>query len=98
MNDSRFKEELLEVISLMTRDQKTLDAFLRDLLTPTEYREMIIRWQIVKLLATGSNQRDAAFDLKVGISTVTRGARMLANPTGGFNQALDKLGIKRKED
>jgi Trp operon repressor len=96
MQNQLSKEELLEVIRTAAKDEKLLDAFLKDLLTPTEYREIICRWQIVKKLTAGLNQRDVAFDLKTGVSTVTRGARMLNNQAGGFNQILDKLGIRPK--
>ena len=94
--NTQAREELLEIVKMAAKDDRLLDAFLRDILTPSEYREIVSRWQIVKKLSAGKNQREVAFDLKTGISTVTRGARMLTNPVGGFNQILEKLGKKPK--
>ena len=89
------KTELLEVFKLATKDAKLFDSFLKDILTPAEYREMATRWQIVKQLAMGKGQREIARDLKIGISTVTRGSRTLENPNGGFNQLLTKFVTRR---
>jgi Trp operon repressor len=86
------KEELLDVLTLAAKDRRLLEAALRDFLTPAEYREIATRWQIVKRLAAGEGHRTIASDLKVGISTVARGSRMLSSSTGGFNQLLAKLG------
>ena len=85
------REDLLEVLMLAAKDRRLLDVFLRDILTPAEYREITERWQIVKQLEQGSTQRDISRDLGVAISTITRGSRILENPTGGANQVLQKL-------
>lgn len=92
---TRHKEELLNALSLAAKDSRALDAFLKDILTPVEYREVINRWQILKLLAQGSGHREIMRDLKIGIATVTRGSRVLENPTGGANQIIHKLVHKR---
>ena len=88
------KEELLEVLMVAAKDKRLLEAVLKDFLTPAEYREVATRWQIIKRLAAGEGHRIVAGDLRVGISTVARGSRMLANALGGFNQLLEKLGKK----
>lgn len=65
-----------------------LQAFLTDLLTPKEYREIITRWQIVQLLRQGMPQRRIAKKLRVSIGKITRGSRTLLNKHGGFRQIL----------
>ena len=50
-----------------------------DLLTPKEFKELAIRWQILQMLAKGIPQRKIMETLKVSNSKVTRGARVLAN-------------------
>ncbi len=60
--------------------------FLEDLLTPQELAEIKRRMSIVKLLQQGLPQRTVAKKLKIAIATITRGARTLKNPAGGFNQ------------
>ncbi len=89
------KEEFLEVLALAARDKRLLDAFLKDALTPAEYREIATRWQILKELWQGRGQREIMRDLKIGIATVTRGSRVLENDTGGATQLLNKL-VSRK--
>lgn len=85
------------MLSLAAKEKKLLESTLKDLLTPAEYRELATRWQIVKKLAAGEGHRIVAHDLKVGISTVARGSRMLANAFGGFNQLLEKLSRRISE-
>lgn len=87
--------ELVQVFSKIAHDKKLLRAFLQDILTPTEYKEIPVRWQIVKQLACGIPQREIAKNLHVSIATITRGSRELLNKKGGFQQALRKLS-KRK--
>ena len=89
------KEEFLEVLTLAAKDKRLLDAFLKDALTPAEYREIITRWQILKALWQGKGQREIMHDLKTGIATVTRGSRVLEGASGGAAQLLNKL-VSRK--
>ncbi len=93
--NNQYKEELVELLRTAAKDAKLFEAVLRDILTPSEYREIANRWQIVKKLAMGEDQRAIAQDLKVGITTVTRGVHVLENSGGGFNQMLSKL-VARK--
>jgi Trp operon repressor len=89
------KKELLEIVRIAAKDEKLLDALLQDLLTPEEYRDISNRWQIVKRLAKGENQRFIMRDLKVAFATITRGSRTLENEGGGFNQLLQKITSRR---
>ena len=60
--------------------------------TPNEVEALALRWQIVKKLQKGETHRSVAGDLGLGVSTVTRGSRMLRNKNGGFHLMLKKLG------
>jgi len=88
-----YKKEFLKVLNIVSRDEKLLDEFLQDLLTPNERKILFLRWQIVKRLAKKEPQRDIAEELNVGIATITRGAREMRNPKGGFKLALKKLNL-----
>lgn len=88
----QYKKELIEILVKLGSEKGALSDFLADILTPAELREIATRWQIIKKLKTGEGQRDIAQDLGIGVSTVTRGSRMLLNPQGGFSQALRKAG------
>ena len=79
MNKSHL-EELLDAIKTESeRGSHDLQVFLEGILTPSELEQMVKRLQIVKQLKKGRPQRDIAADLEVGIATVTRGAREIAN-------------------
>jgi TrpR family trp operon transcriptional repressor len=82
--------ELEELIKKASKSQTLLHEFLFDLLSPAEYKDLAVRWQIVKQLQKGLSQRDIAKNLKVSISTVTRGSREMLNKKGGFAEILKK--------
>ncbi len=82
------EKELLEVFTIASKKPELLQLFLEDILTPAEYKAIVTRWQIVKRLKRGENQRAIAEALKIGIATVTRGSRELADDDGGFATVL----------
>ncbi len=90
-----FFEELIQGLHYAAKDREFLRLFLYDLLTPAERQELSARLQIVKELRDGTVHGEIAKKLKVGVATVSRGARTLHNPKGGFNQLLEKKGAWR---
>ena len=86
-----YKKELVEIFSKISGDKKLIAEFLIDILTPTEFEALALRWQIVKKLNKGETHRSIAGDLGLGISTVTRGSRELRNKNGGFHLMLKKV-------
>ncbi len=82
--------ELEELIGKIGRNKKLMREFLFDILSPAEYRELSVRWQIVKLLANDLPHREISKQLKVSVATVMRGSRELMNKKGGFRTALQK--------
>lgn len=83
------KKNLISVLTEIN-DPVVMDKFLTDILTPQEYQDIIMRWQIVTHLVTGQAQRAIAKKLGVSIAKITRGSRMLLNPKGGFHTVLTK--------
>lgn len=90
LKNEKHSQEFTKVLQAAAKDKELLEKFLRDLLTPAEYKEVVARWQIVKDLKQGMSQHEIADQLKVGVATVSRGSRVLMNPTGGFNELLKK--------
>lgn len=90
-NSSQYKKEIIEVFSKISGDKELMFEFLKDVLTPAEFDEVALRWQIVKKLNKGEKHRDIAGDLGLGVSTVTRGSRELRNKNGGFSLVLKKF-------
>ncbi len=87
----QYGNELEDLLAKSSRDKKLLHEFLFDILSPKEYKDLAVRWQIVKKLAKGEPQRKIVKSLKVSMATVTRGSRELMNKKGGFKTALDKF-------
>jgi len=87
-----YKKELVETFAKIFGDKKLMTEFLTDILTPTEFEALALRWQIVKKLKKGETNRSIAEDLGLGISTATRGSRELRNKNGGFHLMLKKIG------
>lgn len=81
---------IVNIIEKIGGDRRLLEKFLVDLLTPTEYREMNKRIDIVRMLNEGMPHKIIAARLKVGVATVTRGSKVLKNPKGGFSLLFKK--------
>ncbi|KKQ27470.1 MAG: hypothetical protein US41_C0018G0009 [Parcubacteria group bacterium GW2011_GWB1_37_13] len=62
--------------------------FIKDILTPREFDNIGVRWQIVKRLAKGEHQTAIAENLHLGVATITRGSREMRKKQGGFRRAL----------
>jgi len=89
--------ELEKILAKTAKNKKLLKEFLKDLLTPTEYKDLAVRWQIIKQLKKGTTQRRISKSLGVSVATVTRGSRELLDKKGGFNQVWQKSLKKSKK-
>lgn len=76
MNRKYITQLVDELFSL--RSKSGLEDFLKGVLTPKELDEISTRLQIVKMLKKGVPQHTIAEKLGVGIATVTRGSKELA--------------------
>lgn len=68
----KFAEEVLKI-----KNKKNMIEFFESIFTPHELDAVPKRLEIVKKLKNGVTHRNIASTLKVGIATVTRGAREL---------------------
>jgi len=59
-----------------------VEAFLRELLTPGEFHDLALRWELVELLAAGVSQRTVAARLGISLCKITRGARIMKKRNG----------------
>ena len=71
-----------------------MSRLLQDFFTPQELEDLVLRWEIIKLLHKGIPQREIAKELGVAIGTVSRGARELKYGHNGFVELLKKLETK----
>ncbi len=82
--------ELANLLSAIN-DEQQMGKLLQDFLTPQELEDLVLRWEIIKLLHKGLPQREIAKNLGVAIGTVSRGARELKYGHNGFVQLLKSL-------
>ena len=87
-NSEQYKKEVTDVIYKISKDKSLLADFLKELLTPREYENIGMRWQIVKRLGAGEHHQAIAESLHLGVATVTRGSREMRKKDGGFRKAL----------
>ncbi len=87
-NSEHYKKELIEVIHKISKDKDLLADFVKDILTPREFDNISVRWEIVKRLAKGEHHQSIAEYLHLGVATVTRGSREMRKKDGGFRRAL----------
>lgn len=91
---TEYKKEYLEVVHKISKDEELLADFTKEVLTPHEFDNIAVRWQIVKRLSKGETHQSIAEDLHIGVSTVTRGSREMRKKEGGFHRALRLLGLE----
>lgn len=84
----QYKKEIVEVIYQVAKDKKLLADFMKDILTPREFDNISVRWQIVERIAKGEHHQAIAEDLHLGVATVTRGSREMRKKEGGLRRAL----------
>ncbi len=94
--DPTHERDLYELFSRI-RNPEEAELLLKDILTPQELASVAERWQLVQALAAGVPQREIAKTLKISISKITRGSRMLQYGDGGFRLFLTKSAKKKRE-
>jgi TrpR family trp operon transcriptional repressor len=90
-NSEQYKKEVVDVLYKISKDKALLNDFIKDLLTPREFDNIGVRFQIVKRIAKGEHHQTIAEDLHLGVATVTRGSREMRNKEGGFRKVLKLL-------
>jgi len=69
--------DILTELIFKTKNKEILKDLILGLTTRYERKILSRRIEIIKLLLRGDTQHEIADDLKIGVSTVTRGAREL---------------------
>jgi TrpR-related protein YerC/YecD len=90
-------EDALSLLSALTtlNDHASAERFLRDLCTRRELDEIVSRWAVVRKLAEGNSYRTIHDETGVSTATITRINDWLRNGSGGYDEALERLGIER---
>ena len=88
MNYKKLEKQLLHYFTQIS-DVKIMKQFLLNILTEKEYKEIVIRLEILRQLSIGNKQRNIAKELGVGIATVTKGATELKKNKKSFKYILE---------
>lgn len=59
------------------KEQGSMLKFLGELHTPSELKDMALRWRLLKMLNQGCPQREIAKKLGISLCKITRGSRIL---------------------
>jgi TrpR family trp operon transcriptional repressor len=88
--------ELAETFSRIG-DSGAMRQFFDEIFTPAERNDLVLRWELMKMLAQGKPQRAIAAELGVSLCKITRGAKIVHNPKSITNQLLNRsIIIKEK--
>ncbi len=58
-------------------DPDQMQEFLTEILTPSERRDLVLRWELMRRLKKGVSQRQIAVELGISLCKITRGAKIL---------------------
>ena len=89
MPSSPFRD--LQRLFASIKNEKEAELFLEDMFTASERASLVERWRLIQALASGMTQRDINKKLKISISKITRGSKMLKHGSGGFGLFLKRL-------
>lgn len=68
--------ELAKVLTKIT-NVSTMDAFLAEICTKNELKDLALRWKLLKELNRGKPQRQIAKEHKISLCKITRGSKLL---------------------
>lgn len=91
--------ELAQVLAQID-DPALMDRFLEEILTPSEKKDISLRWQLLKDLHAGKTQRDIAAEYRISLCKITRGSRILKDDksvTRKLLQGHEKKGEQKNE-
>jgi len=83
-------EALLDAV-VRLEDREEVAAFLRDLCTLGELRDLAQRWAVVRLLHQGLHYAEISKRTGASTATITRIASWLHHGEGGYESMLAKL-------
>lgn len=73
---------------LSIKEEEVMLAFLRDVATHEELRELANRWEVAQQLEAGKSYRDIGRSVKASTATITRIAHWLHHGEGGYRSVL----------
>ncbi len=87
--------ELIEVFAAI-RDPAAMRRFFREIFTRSEIADLSLRWKLMRMLKSGMPQRRIAQELGISLCKITRGARLIKDPSTVINRYIGKTKSRRK--
>jgi TrpR family trp operon transcriptional repressor len=85
------KDELVKVFAKID-DEKTMEHFFNEIFTESERKDLLLRWQLMRMLKNGVPQREIASKLRISLCKITRGVKVLKGRNSVSRRLLDKTG------
>lgn len=82
--------DLLQTI-LSLENEEEAKAYLRDLLSERDLRELAMRWEVAKKLDAGVPMSEIQDEYKQSYTTITKINRWLKEGCGGYKMMIDRL-------
>ena len=90
-NTSDLTLTLAEICTVLCgiSDPDQMQKFLAEILTPSECRDLALRWELMRRLKKGVAQRKIAAELGISLCKITRGAKILKQDHSVSNHYLN---------
>ena len=82
--------DLLQTI-LSLENEEEAKAYLRDLLSERDLRELAMRWEVAKKLDAGVPMSEIQDEYKQSYTTITKINRWLKEGCGGYKMMIERL-------
>jgi TrpR family trp operon transcriptional repressor len=81
---------LAQVLSEIN-DCEMMKTFLKEMFTPREMSDILLRWQLLQELHRGKTQRDIAARHRISLCKITRGSKVLKTKNSLVKKILDGM-------
>ncbi|NIZ39916.1 Trp family transcriptional regulator [Entomospira entomophila] len=89
MDEKHIENNFREFVHIMQKlPPIEVYTLIRQILTEKEFSDISKRWDIAKMLYSGTTQRQVAADLHVSLCKITRGSRELKRPNSVIKKAV----------
>ncbi len=89
--------ELAQVLAEID-DTDLMTKFLQEILTPSEMKDISLRWRLLRDLHAGKTQRDIAADYRMSLCKITRGSKILKKDGSVTRQLLQRYQDKGEQE
>ncbi len=85
--------ELSEILSGITNPDE-INKFFDEILTDKEKKDIVLRWELMKMLKKGVTQRTIASELGISLCKITRGSKIIKTQESVVNKILNSFAGK----